>query len=195
MTDKLTNKIKSGGCDKDEIAQSLKAYTANGYKNLSFMAFGDAAPNMLNIRPGTVIAVINPRLMPKRGDERGYSFCIDGEAQVMLIGYSEDYDVCKAATKSVNRPGSMESFQCRSFLNKAVENICDKHKMERKLMKMDRARGSRLNLIGDRVDCNQIKRQEAMRQKEMGAFGGGKQVFARDNKPARLLSPTALAKN
>jgi len=61
-------------------------------------------------------------------------------------------------------------------------------------MKLDRAKSSRLNLIGDRVDCNQIKKQEAMRQKEMGAFGGGKQVFARDNKPARLLSPTAQAK-
>lgn len=73
----MSEKIKSGACEKDEIVQSLKAYTANGYKNASFMAFGDAATYMLDIRPGAVIAVINPRLMPKRGDERGYMFCVD----------------------------------------------------------------------------------------------------------------------
>ena len=160
------------------------------------MSFGDAAPKVMNIRPGTVILVVNPKMMPKKeNNEHGHSFCIDGEAQVMLIGYSEDYDVCKGTTRSVNRPGSMETFQCRTFLNKSVENICDKHKMERKLMQLDRARGQRLNIVGDRVDCNMLKRQEAARQKELGAFGGGKQVFARDNRPARLLTAEAQAKN
>lgn len=105
--------IKSGGCDKDELMKSLKAYTPNGYKNLSFMSFGDASSKMHQIRPGTVIAVINPRLMPKRGDsEHSNSFCIESEAQVMLIGYSEDYNVCNARTANT-RPGSLESFQCR----------------------------------------------------------------------------------
>lgn len=120
----------------------MKAYTANGYKNISFMSFGEAAPFALKLRPGTVIAVISPKLMPKKDDtDHGFSFCIDGEAQLLVIGYSEDYDVCKASTKSLNRPGSMETFQCRAFLNKSVENMCDKHKMERKLMVMERAKG------------------------------------------------------
>jgi len=193
LTSKLSTSIKSGAVDKDELAQSLKAYTPNGYKNLSFMSFGDASAKMHLIRPGTVVAVINPRLMPKRGDEHANSFCIESEAQVMIIGYSEDYDVCKSRTRNTNRPGSLETFQCRTFLNKSVEDICDKHKMERKLMHMERQKGQRLNLAGDRVDCNQIKRMEARNKKEFGAFGG-KQVFTRDIKPARLLSPKAQAK-
>lgn len=60
-------------------------------------------------------------------------------------------------------------------------------------MRMERQKGQRLNLAGDRVDCNQIKKNEQRRQKEFGAFGG-KQVFARDVKPARLLDPAAQAK-
>ena len=52
----------------------------------------------------------------------------------------------------------MESYQCRTFLNKSVESICDQHKMEQKLMRLNKQKGARLNLLGDRVDCNEIKR-------------------------------------
>ena len=56
------------------------------------------------------------------------------------------------------KPGSMETFQCKTFLNKSVETICDRHKMEKKMMNIERHKGRRANLFGDRVDCNEIKR-------------------------------------
>ena len=66
------------------------------------MCFGESALKMSNIRPGTIVGVINPRLMPKNknasADQNGLTFCIDGEAQFMMIGYSEEYDICKGRT-------------------------------------------------------------------------------------------------
>ena len=62
----------------------MKAYTPNGYKQISCMCFGEAAIKINSIRPGTIIAVINPRLMPKQkdqaADKNGHTFCIDSEA-------------------------------------------------------------------------------------------------------------------
>lgn len=89
-----------------------------------------------------------------------------------MIGYSEEYDICKGRTQNTFKPGSMETFQCKAFLNKSVENICDRHKLEKKMMTIDRHKGTRLNLLGDRVDCNEIRRQERLRKNELGAFGG-----------------------
>jgi len=45
------------------------------------MSFGDAAPKIMNIRPGTVVLVCNPKMMPKKeNNDHGHSFCVDGEA-------------------------------------------------------------------------------------------------------------------
>lgn len=38
----MVPQIKNGKCDKDEVKIAMKSYTANGYKNISFMAFGDS---------------------------------------------------------------------------------------------------------------------------------------------------------
>jgi len=66
------------------------------------MTFGESAIAITKIRPGTIIAVINPRLMPKKpnvkADQNCHTFCIDSEAQYMMIGYSEEYDICKGRT-------------------------------------------------------------------------------------------------
>ena len=109
------------------------------------MSFGESASVVTKIRPGTIIAVINPRMMPRKpnqpADQNDHTFCIDSEAQLMMIGYSEEYDICKGRTQNTYRPGSMETFQCKTFLNKSVENICDRHKMEKKLMNIERQKG------------------------------------------------------
>ena len=52
----------------------------------------------------------------------------------------------------------METFQCKAFLNRSVENICDRHKLEVKMMRIEKHKGQRANLFGDRVDCNEIQR-------------------------------------
>ena len=58
----------------------MKSFSKNGYKNISFMAFGDSQNEIGNIRAGTVLAVISPRLM-KATPEYGVSFCVDSEGQ------------------------------------------------------------------------------------------------------------------
>ena len=57
--------IEQGKCDKSEPETLLKNFTKNGYKQISFMVFGEAANRISDIRPGTIVCVINPRLMPK----------------------------------------------------------------------------------------------------------------------------------
>ena len=48
------------------------------------MSFGESAINIAKVRPGTIIGVINPRLMPKKEGETdqkyGNSFSIESEA-------------------------------------------------------------------------------------------------------------------
>jgi hypothetical protein len=47
------------------------------------MSFGESAIAVNKIRPGTIIAVINPRLMPKKAgasDQNGHTFCVDSDA-------------------------------------------------------------------------------------------------------------------
>ena len=48
------------------------------------MSFGESAIKIGKIRPGTIIAVINPRMMPKKpnqpADRNGHTFCIDSDA-------------------------------------------------------------------------------------------------------------------
>lgn len=94
--DKVKKYLDSQG-DKEEAKLALKSFTPNGYKQMSVMAFGtEIALSMQNIKAGCIVMVINPKLMKSNGDsdKNGITFCIDSEAQVEIIGYSEDYNVC-----------------------------------------------------------------------------------------------------
>ena len=107
------------------------------------------------------MAITNPKVM--RGNpEHGVAFGTYSADQIMMIGYSEDYDLCKGKSSSNSvmvTPGGMaENFACRTFLNKSIETLCDKHKYERKLATLTRVKAGRLGLQGDRVDVNAIKR-------------------------------------
>lgn len=58
---------------------------------------------------------------------------------------------------------------------------------------MERAKGQRMALLGDRVDCNAIRRKNRI-EETIGAFGAGKGHLMRDMKPSRLLSPKSQAR-
>jgi hypothetical protein len=64
---------------------------------------------------------MNPKCM-KPTIEHGYSYCIDIDAQVFVIGYSEEYSVCKYVS-------TVDSRQCTTFLNKSAENLCETHRL------------------------------------------------------------------
>ena len=49
---------------------ALKGYNQNGYKAINFLAFGDTSLQASKIKAGTVLAVLNPRLMrPKANND------------------------------------------------------------------------------------------------------------------------------
>ena len=53
------------GSDQEGLKLALKAYNSDAYKTVSIMAFGDSALPAKGINSGTVIAVMNPKIMPK----------------------------------------------------------------------------------------------------------------------------------
>ena len=66
-----------------------------------------------------------------------------------MIGYSKDYGLCtgKSSTNSVGNFGvSAEKLACRTFVNKAVEPICDRHKYEKNLVNLSRHTAGRPGL-------------------------------------------------
>ena len=50
--------------DQEGLKQALKSYNSDGYKTISVMAFNESTLPAKNIKSGTVIAVMNPRMMP-----------------------------------------------------------------------------------------------------------------------------------
>ena len=78
--------------------------------------------------------IINPRLMGVDQAHGGISFCISSENQYSLIGYSEDYDVCQGKQKAKTPDG--QPFNCRAFLNKSTETLCEAHKLQQDLFTM-----------------------------------------------------------
>ena len=73
---------KIHGADQEGLNVALKAYNADSYKTVTIMAFGESALPAKKIGSGTVVAVMNPKLMPgssskDKQDKQGVSFCID----------------------------------------------------------------------------------------------------------------------
>ena len=101
-----------------------KSFNSNGYKTLKLMAFGEPATFVAKLSIGTVIGLLNPKPM-KSTPEQGITFCIDLEAQVFKIGFSEELTFCKGIPKvlSNTNPFSMASVQvsCKNFINKSIE--------------------------------------------------------------------------
>ena len=99
--------------DEKECKTALKAYSDDGYKSVSFFAFEKAAMPAKNITPGSVIAILNPRLMSSAGTQKqgnvddrdkqnskamGHSFIFDSENSIVRIGYSKDFNICSASS-------------------------------------------------------------------------------------------------
>ena len=173
----------------------MKAFTPNGYKQVTIMCFGESAPKISCIRPGTVLQVINPKLMSIMNSEHGICFSISSEQQFNMVGYSEHYNTCDGKEKSKTQEGM--SFKCRAFLNRSTESICDRHKLCQALVVNNKVKSHRPNIMGDRVDINALRKIQAMEDKEkfIGAFGGKTGGgLQRNRAPVKMLSPTAAEK-
>jgi|LauGreDrversion4_2_1035121.scaffolds.fasta_scaffold217413_1 hypothetical protein len=67
-------------------------------------------------------------------EQTGYSFRIESDDQVLSLGKSEEYSLCKGAEKQPagNVPAmfGMNKVKCDRFLNKSIETQCEVHKLE-----------------------------------------------------------------
>lgn len=92
----MNEQQEKGGAQKvDDTKNAMKSYTANGYKQVTLMCFGPEVSNYVqNLRVGCIVLVLNPKyLKPK--ESNGHQFSLESPAQFEIIGYSQDYDICK----------------------------------------------------------------------------------------------------
>ena len=155
---------------------------------------------MFEYRHGVIVAILNPRLW-KANAEYGVSYSIDNSAQMFIIGYSQDYDVCKGKTQSTslaNNQFNTQPMNCRIFVNRSVETLCDQHKFEKRMNSFNKFRSGRANTMGDKVDINainKIRKMQDMETKEMSFLRSDKSVLNRNgNRPMPMLSPKSRVK-
>jgi hypothetical protein len=84
------------------------------------------------------------------------TFCIESEASVLKIGFSNDFDICGG--QNVDRQTSAKE-TCHNFVNKSVEKLCERHRFAAQTRKLDRFKANRIGLPAERVDLNVIRRQ------------------------------------
>lgn len=85
--------------------------------------FGTAVPRYHRLTPGTVIAVLNPGIMPPKSgktDTGAFSLTLsDGDDTVLEIGTARDLGYCKTLKK--------DGKECGSWVNAAKTDICEWH--------------------------------------------------------------------
>ena len=116
---------KLHGSDQDGFKQAFRAFTSDGYKTISIMAFNDSALPAKNIPSGTLIAVMNPRILPPSSNaekQQGPTFAIDTIDSVVQIGFSREFNICARTT---THPVSKKEIPCHKFVNTSVEKICE----------------------------------------------------------------------
>jgi minichromosome maintenance protein 10 len=91
--------------------------------SVDLFLFGTALPRYHRLSLGTVVAILNPGIMPpKKGKEDSGAFSLtlhSGEDTVLEIGTARDLGFCKA----VKRDGK----ECGSWVNLAKTEYCDWH--------------------------------------------------------------------
>lgn len=90
---------------------------------------------------------------PGQSDEMQHlSFSIDSESHLLLIGYSFDYDVCRGLDSNPRTP--QVKLACMSFVNKAVEKLCDRHKLASEQQALQKVKSQRMNMVTSNIDIN-----------------------------------------
>ena len=102
----------------------------------------------------------------KASAEYGYTFIIEAGAAIFKIGISEDLAFCKSVKASAVMTGMIDmnqyTVQCRQFLNKSVELVCDPHKLMESEAIMNKIRSQRVGLHSDNIDCNAVMQHTTM---------------------------------
>ena len=91
--------------------------------SLDLYLFGTAVPRYHRLSPGTVVAILNPGIMPpKRGKEESGAFSLtlsDGDDTVLEIGSARHLGFCNAKRK--------DGKECGQWINGSKTEICEWH--------------------------------------------------------------------
>ncbi|RMZ86532.1 hypothetical protein DV736_g6242, partial [Chaetothyriales sp. CBS 134916] len=91
--------------------------------SLDLFLFGTAVPRYHRLTPGTVVAILNPAIMPpKKGKEDTGTFSLTlhtGEDTVLEIGHARNLGFCNAKRK--------DGKDCGSWINAAKTEVCEFH--------------------------------------------------------------------
>lgn len=104
----------------------------------SVFLFGSAYSKYGKIRPGQVVAVSNPKLLPARDDNGGrsdtsLSLSVHDISQLVHVAKARDYGVCKASVGRKQPDGTWKSnaATCKTFIDTRHGDYCPFH--EKKL--------------------------------------------------------------
>lgn len=110
--------------DGSQNQRRFMAFTLTDLKwTIEVYLFGTAVPRYHRLTPGTVVAILNPGLMPPKAgktDTGAFSLNLNnGEDTVLEIGSARDLGYCKTVKK--------DGKECGSWLNAAKTDICEWH--------------------------------------------------------------------
>lgn len=89
---------------------------------LDLFLFGTAFTQFWKLTPGTLIAILNPGIMPPKGNQHNGRFSLklaSSEDSVLEIGNARDLGFCK----SIKKDGK----ECEGWVNKRKSQFCDYH--------------------------------------------------------------------
>jgi Primase zinc finger len=156
------------------IGPSGKAYcivtigTLTTGASITIMLFGTSYLTYCRtVRPGMVIALINPRLLSPRTNDRTSSsstiltFSVTDNEQLLVVGDAQDYGRCKATTSSKNELGQWipNSKACNNYVDKRQGEYCTHHRKQQR-KKSDIASSNSM-LSGKTASIQQLRTQAA----------------------------------
>ena len=111
----------------DDGSQNQKKFIAMTITDLDWSLdlylFGTAVPRYHRLSPGTVVAILNPGIMPpKRGKEESGAFSLtlsDGDDTVLEIGSAQHLGFCNAKRK--------DGKECGQWINGSKTEVCEWH--------------------------------------------------------------------
>ena len=125
---------------------------------VSILLFGSAIQHC-KLKPGTVVAVINPRLLPKnnnntRNSSEKTTICLSlsDKEQLQNIAQARDYGICKAMCRAkVNGQWTENGKRCRNYVDKRQSEYCKQHlKQQSNKTQQRKSGGSLQQLRNDR---------------------------------------------
>ncbi|KAL9615866.1 MAG: hypothetical protein Q9160_009200 [Pyrenula sp. 1 TL-2023] len=150
---------RSAGQNNDNAGRKFMVLTLTDLKwTVDLFLFNTALPRYHRLSPGTVIAILNPGIMPPKAgkiDTGAFSLTLhSGEDTILEIGRSQDLGFCKSLRK--------DGRECGSWVDTRKTEFCDFH-VDLKVQKTQAGRmgvntgtnafgpgGGRFGSLGDR---------------------------------------------